>query len=80
MDQVTVTSLVDPVDEISFEEFFRENRDELFRALWLLTRNRHEAEEIAQDAFVRLLERWVRFGRIADPCTASHDPTSSARR
>ena len=67
MDQVTVTSLVDPVDEISFEEFFGENREELFRALWLLTRNRHEAEEIAQDAFVRLLERWDRLGRITDP-------------
>jgi len=67
MDQDTVTAIADPMPQTSFEEFFAEHRDELFRALWLLTRDRHEAEEIAQDAFVRLLERWNRLERIADP-------------
>src|SRR2546426_410948 len=41
-----------------FEAFFLEHHEQLFRALWLVTRNRHEAEEVMQDAFVRLLERW----------------------
>jgi RNA polymerase sigma-70 factor (ECF subfamily) len=43
-----------------FEVFFEEQHERLFRALWLLTRNRHEAEEVMQDAFLRLWERWDR--------------------
>jgi RNA polymerase sigma factor (sigma-70 family) len=41
-----------------FESFFIEHQEALFRALWLVTRNRHEAEEIMQEAFVRVFERW----------------------
>jgi RNA polymerase sigma factor (sigma-70 family) len=43
---------------LEFEAFFLEHHEPLFRALWLVTRNRHEAEEIMQDAFLKLLERW----------------------
>jgi RNA polymerase sigma factor (sigma-70 family) len=43
---------------LDFESFFLEHQDPLFRALWLVTRNRHEAEEIMQEAFLRLWERW----------------------
>jgi hypothetical protein len=46
MDQLTETALADPMGQTSFEEFFGEQRDGLFRALWLLTRDRHEAEDI----------------------------------
>lgn len=35
--------------------------------MWLVTRDRQEAEEIAQDAFLRLWERWDRVGRLDDP-------------
>ena len=50
-----------------FEDFFELHHSPLFRALWLITRNRSEAEDVVQDAFLRLLERWefVRF--LADP-------------
>jgi len=41
-----------------FEAFFADNHDALFRALWLLTRNRHEAEEVMQDAFLALWPKW----------------------
>jgi RNA polymerase sigma factor (sigma-70 family) len=41
-----------------FEAFFADHHDRLFRALWLLTRNRHEAEEVMQDAFLALWRRW----------------------
>ena len=41
-----------------FEEFFRSEYPRLLRALYLVCGNRHEAEEIAQDAFVRAYERW----------------------
>jgi len=45
---------------LEFEAFFLEHQEALLRAMWLVTRNRHEAEEVVQDAFLRLLERWAR--------------------
>ncbi len=51
----------------SFEEFFGAEHARLLRALFLVTGNEHEAEEIAQDAFLRLWERWDRVGRVDDP-------------
>ena len=55
----------------SFETFVLENHTRLYGALCLLTKDRYEAEEIAQEAFVRILERWdrVRPSRIRpDTC------------
>ena len=51
----------------SFEVFFAATNQRLFTALWLVTGDRHEAEEIAQDAFLRVLERWERVGWLDDP-------------
>src|SRR3712207_6383924 len=56
----------DRADE-AFERFFGANRDRLHAALWLITRDAHEAEEVAQDAFVRVLERWDRVRHLDDP-------------
>lgn len=42
----------------SFEEFFQAEYPGLLRAMFLVTGDRHEAEEIVQDAFVRACERW----------------------
>ena len=39
----------------------------LFGALCLVTGDRHEAEEIMQDAFLRLWERWDRIAGLDDP-------------
>lgn len=50
-----------------FQSFFERERDGLFGALVLMTADRHEAEEIAQDAFLALWERWERIGRLEDP-------------
>jgi RNA polymerase sigma-70 factor, ECF subfamily len=52
---------------LEFEAFFLEHHEQLFRALWLVTRNRHEAEEVMQDAFVRLLERWPAVQKAGNP-------------
>ena len=52
---------------LSFEEFFEREKAGLYGALCLVTRNRHEAEELTQDAFVRMLERWDRVGSMEDP-------------
>jgi RNA polymerase sigma-70 factor (ECF subfamily) len=51
----------------SFEDFYEATFRRLFTALCLVTGNRHEAEEVAQDAFVRVLERWDRVGGLEDP-------------
>ena len=52
---------------VPFEGFFERERDQLYRALWLVTRNRFEAEELTQEAFVRILERWERVSEMDDP-------------
>ena len=51
----------------TFEIFFAATNPRLFTALWLVTGDRYEAEEIAQDAFLQVLERWDRVGRFDNP-------------
>jgi RNA polymerase sigma-70 factor, ECF subfamily len=51
----------------AFARFFDENYEALFGALCLVTHDRHEAEELAQDAFMRMWERWDSIDSIADP-------------
>ena len=51
----------------SFEGFFDETHQRLFGGLCLVTGDRHEAEEIMQDAYLKLWERWDRVGRMEDP-------------
>src|SRR5213594_231167 len=60
-------SAVSRTDASSFEDFFQSEKSDLYGALCLVTRNRHEAEELTQDAFVRVLERWERVGEMDDP-------------
>jgi RNA polymerase sigma-70 factor, ECF subfamily len=52
---------------LNFEAFFEVEKDQLYRALCLVTRNRHEAEDLTQEAFVRILERWDRVAELEDP-------------
>ena len=60
------TELADVADP-PFEVFFEREKAELYSVLCVVTRDRLEAEELTQDAFVRLLERWDRVGKMADP-------------
>jgi RNA polymerase sigma factor (sigma-70 family) len=60
-------SEADETVSASFQAFFTEHHDDLFAAMWLITRDRHEAEEIMQDAFLRLWERWDRVAGVEDP-------------
>src|SRR2546426_8692171 len=55
------------VQASGFEEFYQRERDGLFGALVLITGSRHEAEELAQDAFLALWERWDRVAGLEDP-------------
>src|SRR6266508_4363457 len=56
-----------PMDRVSFEEFFHAERDGLFGALVLMTGSRLEAEELAQDAFLAVWERWDRVAGMDNP-------------
>jgi DNA-directed RNA polymerase specialized sigma24 family protein len=49
-----------PVGPASFEAFFEAEHEHLFRAMYLVTGNAQEAEELMQDAFVAVWERWDR--------------------
>ena len=51
----------------TFEEFFESERDGLFGALVLITGDRYEAEEVAQDAFLAVWERWDRVSDMDNP-------------
>lgn len=69
MDEIAVTeqALMVSGGAPSFEAFFGLHNDDLMAALWLITRNRHEAEEIGQEAFLRVWERWDRVAGMDDP-------------
>ena len=54
-------------EPLGFESFFEDQRSKVFGAMCLVTGNRQEAEEITQDAFLRLWERWDRVAEMEDP-------------
>ena len=54
-------------ETISFEEFFEQHHRRLFSALCAATGNRQEAEEVMQEAFLKLWERWDRVSGLEDP-------------
>jgi RNA polymerase sigma factor (sigma-70 family) len=54
-------------DAASFEGFAVANYERLFGALCLVTGDRYDAEDIAQEALVRVLERWDRVREMNDP-------------
>jgi RNA polymerase sigma-70 factor, ECF subfamily len=58
---------VHPVPTASFEEFFAAERARLFGALVVMTNDRAEAEEILQDAFLKVWERWERVAAMDQP-------------
>ncbi len=71
---MSAESAVDAIEHVvpaearrDFEVFFRLEHERLFRAMWLLTRDRQEAEEVTQEAFLRLWERWDRMADARDP-------------
>lgn len=68
MHQPLPTSFEPTLHEVtSFENFFEIHRRSLYGALSLVTGNRSEAEEIMQDAFLKVWERWDRVSRLEDP-------------
>ncbi len=51
----------------AFESFFEDEKDRLLRVLSVITGSRAEAEDIAQEAFTRVFERWDSVEAMEDP-------------
>jgi RNA polymerase sigma-70 factor, ECF subfamily len=56
-----------PPGASSFEEFYALEHARLFGALCLITGNRSEAEDVMQDAFLTIWERWSVVEGLASP-------------
>jgi RNA polymerase sigma-70 factor, ECF subfamily len=64
----------------AFEDFFDAQYERLLRVLFLATGDRHEAEDLAQEAFVRVYERWSRVGGLENPAGYLYRVALNARR
>jgi RNA polymerase sigma factor (sigma-70 family) len=52
---------------LTFEAFFESESSRLFRAARLLTGSHEEAEELCQEAFFKVWQRWDRVGTMDNP-------------
>jgi DNA-directed RNA polymerase specialized sigma24 family protein len=59
----------------TFEDLFAQQHERLYRALYLIVGNTHEAEELMQDALLQALQRW---DRIDDPAEYLYRPALNA--
>jgi RNA polymerase sigma-70 factor (ECF subfamily) len=66
MGEATEVSIQAP-DPLSFEVFFIRERSRLFGTLRLVSGDRAEAEELGQEAFLRVWERWDKVTATSDP-------------
>ena len=55
-----LASVQEPPTKPTFDEFYASEQGRLFSSLVLLTGDGHVADDIAQEAFVRVFERWER--------------------
>src|SRR5947207_2305974 len=51
----------------TFEAFFDANHVRMLRALYLVTGSRAAAEDVLQEAFLKVWQRWDRVRRMDDP-------------
>ena len=57
---------------LSFERFFEQEQERLLRALSVITGSRREAEDLAQEAFTKVFERWEVVSTMAEPAGYLH--------
>jgi RNA polymerase sigma-70 factor (ECF subfamily) len=59
-------------EPVAFDSFFEEQKERLLRILSVITGSRAEAEDLAQEAFTRVFERWDTVASMADPAGYLH--------
>ena len=62
----------DASEPITFEGFFHAEKDRLLQVLSVITGSRAEAEDIAQESFTRLFERWDEVATMENPAGYLH--------
>jgi RNA polymerase sigma-70 factor (ECF subfamily) len=62
-----VRLLHEAVSPPDFTAFFADEHRALFKALYFVTGNRADAQELMQDAFLKLWEQWETIDQIDDP-------------
>jgi RNA polymerase sigma-70 factor, ECF subfamily len=78
---VPMTEAVAEAERVgSFEDFFRSHHQRLVRVLYLSTGDRHEAEDVAQESFVRVYERWSRVRGTENPAGYLYRVALNVRR
>jgi RNA polymerase sigma-70 factor (ECF subfamily) len=50
-----------------FDTFVEDEYERLYKALYFVTGSREDAEDLSQDAFLKLWERWGTIDKIDDP-------------
>jgi DNA-directed RNA polymerase specialized sigma24 family protein len=59
-------------EAVPFEGFFEDQKERLLRILSVITGSRAEAEDLAQEAFTRVFERWESVAAMEDPAGYLH--------
>lgn len=59
-------------EPVTFEAFFEDEKGRLLRILSVITGSRAEAEDLAQEAFTRVFERWEAVAAMDDPAGYLH--------
>lgn len=59
-------------EPVTFEGFFEDEKERLLRILSVITGSRAEAEDLAQEAFTRVFERWGTVSGMEDPAGYLH--------
>ena len=78
---LTLPRHLDPVEgALDFERFFRDERPRLFGSMLLITGSTHEAEELVQEAFFKVWERWDRIAGMDNPTGYLYRTALNAQR
>ena len=57
---------------LTFDRFFEQEQERLLRTLSVITGSRREAEDLAQEAFTRVFERWETVSVMDQPAGYLH--------
>jgi RNA polymerase sigma factor (sigma-70 family) len=61
------SSMTHASEPITFEDLFHAQKDRLLQVMSVITGSRSEAEDITQEAFTRLFERWEAVAKMDNP-------------